>query len=169
MHTNIILLGLLSTLVDARPREPSSHPTMGIEGYGIEDFTWEMPSSPDGSTVTVKGTVQDAVAKLNEVNPNWKADFNFTDPDTAAKIESRSDVSDLETRASFGSPLCNIRTHEWGYAGVPAIIQGIKYLKGVPGKPTNGPGPGNCGRVSCSEGSAIYWCNDVSAVTLLPI
>lgn len=36
----------------------------------------------------------------------------------------------------------------------------VYYLRRVPGKPTNGPGPGNCGRVSCSWNTGIYWCND---------
>lgn len=30
------------------------------------------------------------------------------------------------------------------------VYDGINYLRGVSGMPTNGPGPGNCGRVSCS-------------------
>ncbi|KAK3398734.1 hypothetical protein B0T20DRAFT_353409 [Sordaria brevicollis] len=44
------------------------------------------------------------------------------------------------------------------------IEEGIRYLYGVPGKPKNGPYSGsgqyaNCGRVSCSYNSAIWWCN----------
>jgi hypothetical protein len=47
-------------------------------------------------------------------------------------------------------------------ADVGAIRNGIRYLRGLNGNPTNGAGPGNCGRVSCSYDSAIWWCNDVS-------
>ena len=49
-------------------------------------------------------------------------------------------------------------------AKIPYIKIGIEYLRGVPGKPASGPGPGNCGRVSCWGESAIYWCNDVCPV-----
>ena len=42
------------------------------------------------------------------------------------------------------------------------IDDGIKHLYGVDGKPKNGKGPNNCGRVSCSWSAAIFWCNDVS-------
>lgn len=38
----------------------------------------------------------------------------------------------------------------------------VQYLYGVKGKPTNGPGKGACTRVSCSENTAVLWCNDVS-------
>lgn len=37
----------------------------------------------------------------------------------------------------------------------------MAYLRGYPGMPELGPGPGACSRVSCSDKAAIYWCNDV--------
>ncbi|ROV93349.1 hypothetical protein VSDG_06889 [Cytospora chrysosperma] len=48
----------------------------------------------------------------------------------------------------------------WPEANEYWIGQGIDYLNEVPGKPSNGPGPGECGRVSCSWSAAIWWCND---------
>lgn len=57
---------------------------------------------------------------------------------------------------------CNIGG---GRASSYRIKQGIEYLGTVPGSPGQGPGPGSCGRVSCSYGAAIYWCNDVSALS----
>jgi hypothetical protein len=118
----------------------------------MEDFTWEVETSPGGSKVTVTGTVQDVVAQLSTINPNWKEDFNVTEP----KVQERA------LNFPFTSVLCMIRLGEWGTANPYAIYDGINYLKGVPGRPTLGPGPGRCGRVSCSYNSAIYWCNDVS-------
>ena len=50
---------------------------------------------------------------------------------------------------------------QWNSCNGNHVNEGINYLLGVDGKPGNGPGPGNCGRVSCSYQSAIYWCNDV--------
>ncbi|KAK4175092.1 hypothetical protein QBC36DRAFT_190692, partial [Triangularia setosa] len=41
-------------------------------------------------------------------------------------------------------------------------LLGVDYLRGLSGTAKNGPGPAECGRVSCSDYSAIYWCNDVS-------
>jgi hypothetical protein len=34
------------------------------------------------------------------------------------------------------------------------------YLRGVKGDCSNQAGPGNCGRISCSWNSGIWWCND---------
>jgi len=55
----------------------------------------------------------------------------------------------------------------WATASLQRIKEGIDYLRGVPGKPVLGPGPGTCKRVSCSYNSAIYWCNDVSTECIL--
>lgn len=65
----------------------------------------------------------------------------------------------LEKRDSVN---CDPRHGEWIFTYLEPIVEGISYLRGVPGSPSNGPGPGNCGRVSCSYESAIWWCNDVS-------
>ncbi|KAG6107035.1 hypothetical protein E4U13_007129 [Claviceps humidiphila] len=48
------------------------------------------------------------------------------------------------------------KVHRWH------ILDGMKYLDNISAKPTIGPGPGNCSRVSCSYGAAIWWCNDNS-------
>ncbi|KAG6146040.1 hypothetical protein E4U37_000545 [Claviceps purpurea] len=46
---------------------------------------------------------------------------------------------------------------------------GIDYLRKIrKGRhPRNGPGPRNCGRVSCSENTAIFWCNDTDQTKIL--
>lgn len=52
---------------------------------------------------------------------------------------------------------------------------GLRYLRqlyntteGSKEKPSNGPGPGRCGRVSCAYDTAIFWCNDVSSSSFIP-
>ncbi|KXJ88828.1 hypothetical protein Micbo1qcDRAFT_206971 [Microdochium bolleyi] len=37
---------------------------------------------------------------------------------------------------------------------------GVAYLAGLEGSPSIEPGPGNCQRISCSWGTAIFWCNE---------
>lgn len=88
-------------------------------------------------------------AQLLALNPHWDADY-------PAPASARS----LERRIEFSSYFCRGR---WGEAGWYTIAQGSGYLRRLGGRPGNGAGPGNCGRVSCSYGSAIYWCNDVRA------
>ena len=46
-------------------------------------------------------------------------------------------------------------------ASTKHIREGIDYLKTVPGAPAELDFPA-CGRVSCSYGSAIYWCNEMT-------
>lgn len=41
------------------------------------------------------------------------------------------------------------------------IREGMEYLRHVAGVPKLGPGSNNCERVSCSNWSAIAWCNHV--------
>ncbi|KAJ1337333.1 hypothetical protein MN608_00185 [Microdochium nivale] len=45
---------------------------------------------------------------------------------------------------------------------------GVSHLSGLKGAPTIGPGPKNCQRVSCSWGTAIYWCNESRAIITVP-
>ncbi|KAK9368507.1 hypothetical protein V1509DRAFT_623119 [Lipomyces kononenkoae] len=67
----------------------------------------------------------------------------------------RVGVSPLQER-QLSVYYCN----NYPYAKCHPIFDGINYLYGVSGQPVNGPGPGNCGQVSCSWNSAIWWCND---------
>jgi hypothetical protein len=101
--------------------------------------------------VTMTGSIQQVVAQLDKLNPNWKKDFNFND---TAVVPSK-----LAKRDNFNSFFCGGR---WKGCSLSAIKEGITYLNGVTGQPRSGPGPGLCGRVSCSYKAAIWWCNDVS-------
>ncbi|KAE8135101.1 hypothetical protein BDV38DRAFT_294917 [Aspergillus pseudotamarii] len=98
-----------------------------IPGYGVQDFSWEVETTPGGEKVVLNGTIQEVYTELLKINPRYDGDF-------------------AERR----------------------IEEGIRYLHSVPGQPTNGPGPGNCGRVSCSYNSAIWWCNDNTSPKTLP-
>lgn len=114
--------------------------------------------------MTVSGTVQQAVAELEKINPNFKADFNITDvaeedvaaPEVAGSLQKRTDFKGSRV-------ICN----NFGTADYVAYREGINYLNGVPGKPYAPAGPSACGRVSCSSNTAIWWCNDVSDTGLL--
>lgn len=79
---------------------------------------------------------------------------------TTTKSTSAIDPSAEPHEAYVSSTrYCNI---PGGHTSGWRVKQGIEYLGTVAGTPTEGPGPGACGRVSCSYGAAIYWCNDVS-------
>lgn len=111
---------------------------------------WEVEVSPGGPTVILKGTIEEIRKELLKLNPTW--DTDYLKPKPSPKLARRFDFS----RDKY---VCRGR---WPQCSADSIQDGINYLRGVSGQPTNGPGPGNCGRVSCSYDSAIWWCNDVS-------
>ena len=133
--------------------------TEGVEGYGMQPMQWEIQAFPDGEYLTLEGTVQEVEAQLLAINPNWETDFPLP-PSVAAADAARR----LARRTDFGGSktLCNL----FEKASIYEILGGINYLRGVGGRPGAGPGPGNCGQVSCSWNSAIIWCNDVRALPL---
>ncbi|KAL2851100.1 hypothetical protein BJY01DRAFT_122306 [Aspergillus pseudoustus] len=154
--TVIALLPVWSALVHGAALSRRSSP---IEGYTLWQPEWEIESSP-GKTIKVRGTVQQVRDEVLKVNPNWEAEY--IEP-ARVKREAQSSPSSPEIfakRTDFqtdGRVACGRR---WEQTSRDDIMRGIFYLRDLPGQPTNGPGPGACGRVSCSYGAAIWWCND---------
>ncbi|SCO81325.1 uncharacterized protein FRV6_05538 [Fusarium oxysporum] len=104
---------------------------MHMSGYGVVVPEWEVEITPGGPTTVLNGTIEEVHEELLQLNPDW-------------------DEDDAEYHCGGRWPKCR----------TTIINQGIPYLRRIKGKPRNGPGPGNCGRVSCSFNSAIWWCND---------
>ncbi|GMF68816.1 unnamed protein product [Aspergillus oryzae] len=119
-----------------------------IPGYGVEDLSWEVQTTPGGPKVNLNGTVQEVHEQLLAINPNYEQEFAALNADKKRELTFEK----RDTVTCYQYPQAN---HKY-------VESGIKYLRSVPGQPTNGPGPNNCGRVSCSYNAAIWWCNDVS-------
>ncbi|CCC13736.1 hypothetical protein SMACR_08240 [Sordaria macrospora] len=131
-------------------RSSSPNGPKPVAGYGIEDITWEISTGP-GTAVNITGTVQQVMQYVLENNITLNKSVDASSP--SMRPEARQiDLREVQCLNSIDDAKVE--------AKVPYIKIGIKYLRGVPGKPANGPGPGNCGRVSCWGESAIYWCND---------
>lgn len=115
--------------------------------------------------MTVRGTVQEAVAQMVELNPDFGHELgldNLTDlVNFVAGAEANVDLGQASKRAEpedFKKVVCR----KYPPANSVPIWDGVRYLERLSGSPANGPGPRACGRVSCSWNSAIFWCNDVS-------
>ncbi|KAJ5903360.1 hypothetical protein N7504_005743 [Penicillium tannophilum] len=145
MRNTIFVAALFACTIAAIPAgSTTGHPP----GYGVETLEWTVPQENGEAPLKVRGTVQDVVAELSK-----------RDPDAAAKIIARGQEahhSSLEKRATPGHYTCQYEASMW------EMHKAQEYLAGVSGKPTNGPGPGNCGRVSCSYGTGVFWCNDAT-------
>ncbi|KAF6795050.1 hypothetical protein CSOJ01_13509 [Colletotrichum sojae] len=132
--------------------------TAPIEGYGVWIPQWDFEVTPGGPHIVLNGTVEQVLDQLHSSNPKLLATFNLNLQDEGAlSVRDETDPLPLD---HFGS-IC----HEQPAGNVKAWWEGIKYLEKVPGRPVNGPGPGQCGRVSCSYNTQIWWCNDVSVDT----
>lgn len=139
----------------AAPTVANKHVSV-IPGYGIEELTWELQTTPGGPAVNVTGTIEQAYKHMKTINPGFLSNFGFDQP--PVNVSSLS-MMPLESRGyTIDHIACDV-DFEWAF--LEPIQTGMFYLNNIPGKPTNGPGPGNCGRVSCSYDAAIYWCNDV--------
>lgn len=114
------------------------------------------------SNISATGTAQDALTAMAAVDPSGAAAINGT---INAAINSTASYQSYlaPPRAAYVATdrFCN-SISGGSKAAYSRVQQGISYLGAIPGTPTNGPGPGSCGKVSCSYNAAIYWCNDAS-------
>jgi hypothetical protein len=137
-----------------------------LPGYGVEEVLWQVQSHPGKPHITLNGTVEEVYSQLLEINPNYETDFGTIDQrvERLKRDDYPVEVTTPRDLTKRDNTVC------WNFQAtiVWPINSGITYLRGVPGQPTNGPGPGNCGRVSCSYESAIWWCNDNPTPKTLP-
>ncbi|KAK4446609.1 hypothetical protein QBC34DRAFT_382959 [Podospora aff. communis PSN243] len=128
-----------------------------IPGYKIVDLEWSVQAFPNGEYINVTGTVEEMIAHLNTINPDYEknvlAAANMTQ--LAMGAGEHKKTGELEDGESWHTCF-----QQWPEAWAKRIYEGIVYLDGIEGVPTMDAGPGNCQRVSCSYDSAIYWCND---------
>ncbi|KAK3998289.1 hypothetical protein QBC44DRAFT_338278 [Cladorrhinum sp. PSN332] len=157
---------LLNSIVFATVVLTKNIRTLGdeISGYKTVEISWEVEATPGGPTMILNGTVEEVHAQLLEVNPNYDSDFAEIKAAKKAAAAARQ-FTGLSNREA--SNICDLYG-VWDSATKARILEGVDYLHGVKGQPVNGPGPGNCGRVSCSYDSAIWWCNDNPTTKALP-
>ncbi|KAI0157474.1 hypothetical protein GGR57DRAFT_511048 [Xylariaceae sp. FL1272] len=119
----------------------------------LSTITWTLPIVEGGENYEFSGTVEEVVAQVNSKRAELGIEplhdsYNDTEiPDDSA-VHKRSYIG-TECKKGRGGPADDQR-----------ILQGISYLSKLKTTCKNGAGPGNCGRISCSWNSAIYWCND---------
>ncbi|OHF03595.1 hypothetical protein CORC01_00914 [Colletotrichum orchidophilum] len=132
-------------------------------GPGTTAFipSWEFEPLPGGK-VHINGTVEEALAQLKQMNPNYEP------PNPAPRTSTRSVFASLRRRQQTiitkDNVICNNSPPTNHF---PVVAEGVKHLRSVKGQPQASGGPANCGRVSCSYGTAIWFCNDnTHAITL---
>jgi hypothetical protein len=117
------------------------------------DIDWEIKVTLGVPPVSFHGgTIEEVVTQATQMNPNFEADFALNATGVASVVENRQASRDNFRLICFDPRKPANSDH---------IKEGINHLWWVSGK--NGPGPGNCGRVSCSHNSAIYCMFSLSA------
>ncbi|KAI0815917.1 hypothetical protein GGR55DRAFT_369661 [Xylaria sp. FL0064] len=114
----------------------------------ISDIAWTGRIEEGGELMSFTGrSLQHIEAQIQETSPA------FSWSDTPKQAASNNSIK------SEGDTICDV---QWNlpFASVFHIRQGISYLRKIHGNCTNGSGPGNCSRVSCSWSSGIWFCND---------
>ncbi|GAW12224.1 hypothetical protein ANO14919_015850 [Xylariales sp. No.14919] len=110
------------------------------------NITWTGRAGEGGDILSLTGlNLQHIEAQLRETNSEFSWSQTI-EPGYGNSLAESDVLCDMSWNPSFAS--------------VFHIRQGIAYLHKIHGDCTNGPGPGNCSRVSCSYHSGIWFCND---------
>ncbi|KXH49274.1 hypothetical protein CNYM01_06990 [Colletotrichum nymphaeae SA-01] len=161
---NISLLSLAAMAVKGATVDKDVNGPMGVEGFDLTAIEWEVQAHPGGENLTLTGTVEEVLKELRTINPNYDQDFGVTSLTSTEAIDVAIESAVTQADDTFKDAPVNCAGYD--DADRKRLAQGARYLLDVKGKPTRGPGPGSCGRVSCSYNSAIYWCNMVSGCFL---
>lgn len=127
------------------------------------EWNIDVPGGPQ-PPLRMNGTVQEVYRNLKATNATLASLWLPNPPSDTAPEGFKPDLQPApRAPAEFNTASDEFRIECFGnrqYADRYAIQEGIDHLRGVEGKPGNGPGPNKCGQVSCSWDSAIVWCND---------
>ncbi|KAK4454924.1 hypothetical protein QBC34DRAFT_433163 [Podospora aff. communis PSN243] len=152
MVSTSFLVGLVAMATGAvsTPLRPASLADRSpIPGFNIEVLEWIAQVEADSEIISVNGTAQDVYTALEDIDPELEGKLLGGGPSPLRL--------DWHKTYRMRSYKCS---HPSGNALVEAIQEGIIDLIMVPGRPKKGPSPGSCVQVSCSYGSAIWWCNE---------
>ncbi|KAH7310790.1 hypothetical protein B0I35DRAFT_514784 [Stachybotrys elegans] len=136
-----IAIAILAALASATATSP-------IEGYEVEEASWEIEVEA-GKPSVFNGTVEQVMAQLEIEYPDIAASaLQSISKEPAAKAETSLTKRDRTVCGNFS------------YAAAHRIQEAIDRLRGLPGRPSLGPGPRRCAQVSCNSNAAVWWCND---------
>ncbi|KAK7448608.1 hypothetical protein CaCOL14_011748 [Colletotrichum acutatum] len=92
-----------------------------IDGFDIVITQWEVQASPGGAKLILSGTVEQVLAELQVINPNYAEDFDLDFELPSPAVHKRNDFDN----AAFA---CNVTN---AMADQIIIVKGAKHLRGV--------------------------------------
>ncbi|KAF4894973.1 hypothetical protein CGCF415_v012144 [Colletotrichum fructicola] len=146
-----LLMAALMAILTAATEAP-------ILGYDVFVPEWEVRAHPSGDALRLNGTAEEVIQQIEKINPDFKRSFNIDDlPEQEEDIKS---PHELQSRAVTTFPLDRVICDNFEPAKSSEVMSAVRYLNDIGGRPKNGGGPANCGRVSCGYKVAVWWCND---------
>ncbi|KAK4663492.1 hypothetical protein QC763_608823 [Podospora pseudopauciseta] len=127
--------------------------SLSAANYTIVDVQWDLtiqPGNASSDTISVNGAIENAIDEMGYLHLGQNQTFQ----NYLRALAQANTARDTEDPTGWGCDIEGVVCQAW------APEKGITYLRGVEGTPKNGPGPNECGRVSCGYGAAIHWCNE---------
>ena len=153
---SLLLLGLVGAAA-AAPKPGAITGNADIDSYirsaHVTDVQWEVPTADEGVIQTINGTIQDVIKQLGPISPDAFAREIEAAADGLAKRDEEWDLAKI---------FCGGLWQQYGKPSHRGLNDGYWYLMKHGGQPRLDPGPGACGRVSCSWSTSIWLCSDVS-------
>ncbi|KAJ0304921.1 hypothetical protein COL5a_004408 [Colletotrichum fioriniae] len=154
---NISLLSLAAVAAKGATVDKDANGPMGVNSFDLMTIEWEVHAHPGGENLILTGTVEEILKELRTINPNYDQDFRITTLSSPESVDAAIESAVTQADDTFKDAPVDCAGYD--DADRKRLAHGAGYLLDVKGKPIRGPGPGSCGRVSCSWNSAIYWCN----------
>uniref|UniRef100_A0A8H7TQ60 Uncharacterized protein n=1 Tax=Bionectria ochroleuca TaxID=29856 RepID=A0A8H7TQ60_BIOOC len=128
----------------------NAHFNNTFEGMEIVDAKWNLELTPGGQVVNLTGTVEQIYPQLLALNPTYEADWA---QNSETNVEYDSFIAEDENEGQTENPAGSLSNLAMCYD----IKKGCKHLERVQGIPQLEDG--KCSQMSCSNKSAIIWCN----------
>lgn len=122
-----------------------------LANYTAVDIEWNVQINSSLPSIAVNGTVQDVVAHLATIHPEYVSTLEKTIAERKQGVAGAA--AGLVEGRRRQTVLVPQGTEHYCYRFENAIYEdiqaGISYLESIAGTPTLGPGPSTCNRVSC--------------------
>ncbi|KAI0152676.1 hypothetical protein GGR57DRAFT_503539 [Xylariaceae sp. FL1272] len=132
-----------------------------LANYTFGDVEWRGFEGFEDTVFT--GTIENVIHQMKKVKG-----VNFV-PDFVRKAEAEVETRIIQARDGSQPPSTNLNMNcirdGLSAALLVPIRNGVRYLSHLSDSVVcqNGPGPSNCGRISCSDTSGIWFCNESPA------
>ncbi|KAJ2897300.1 uncharacterized protein MKZ38_004811 [Zalerion maritima] len=133
--------------------------------YEIGEMVFSGPAFPGGKDIELKGTVEQIVAELEKINPNYLDDFPKKEPEGPSEGKrlvipgGPEETAVAQPKSVVKRDVETLRCDWWKYKAVLGdIMKALDKLEHLDGKCY--VNYNSCVKVACEKEAAIWWCNE---------